>query len=104
MFLVGYAVLVQNLATQMDTIVSVQNKTSQETERSSREFLEPTAKPNVIYTGNSLKFGNACEEVSWNHCTSTPHRSETNGVAGRAVRRLRERTSAVLLQSGLDEK
>ena len=31
------------------------------------------------------------------------HRSETNGIAGRAVRRVKEGTSAVLLQSGLDE-
>ena len=36
--------------------------------------------------------------------TSTPHRSETNGIAERAVRRVKEGTSAVLLQSGLDEK
>ena len=34
---------------------------------------------------------------------STPHRSETNGIAGRAVRRVKEGTSAVLLQSGLNE-
>ena len=46
----------------------------------------------------------ACEDLSWNHCTSTPHRSETNGTAQRAVRRVKEGTSAVLLQSGLDEK
>ena len=38
------------------------------------------------------------------HRTSTPRRSETNGMAERAVRRTKEGTSAVLLQSGLDEK
>ena len=43
-------------------------------------------------------------DLSWNHCTSTPHRSETNGIAERVVRRIEEGTSAVLLQSGLDEK
>ena len=60
-------------------------------------------KPEVIYTDNSLEFGKACEDLSWNHCTSTPHRPETNGIAKRAVRRVKEGTSAVLSQSGLDE-
>ena len=35
---------------------------------------------------------------------STPHRSETNGIAESAVRRIKEGTSAVLLQSGLHKK
>ena len=65
--------------------------------------MEPNKKPKVIYTYNSLEFGKACEDLSWNHCTSTPHRSETNGIAERAVRRVKEGTSAVLLQSGLNE-
>ena len=72
--------------------------------RGFRKFLEPTKNPKVIYTDNSLEFGKACEDLSWNHCTSTPHRSETNGIAEGAVRRIKEGTSAVLLQSGLDEK
>ena len=59
--------------------------------------------PKVIYTDNSLECGKACEDLSWNQCTSTPHRSETNGIAERAVRRIKEGTSAVLLQSGLNE-
>ena len=68
------------------------------------KFLEPTRKPKVIYTANFLDFGKSCEELSWTHCTSTPHRSETDGIAERAVRRVEEGTSAVLLQSGLDDK
>ena len=54
-------------------------------------------------TDNSLECGKVYEDLSWNHCTSTPHRSETNGIAERAVRRVKEGTSAVLLQSGLNE-
>ena len=68
-----------------------------------KSFLEPDRKPEVIYTDNSLEFGKACEDLSWNHCTSTPHRSETNGIAERAVRRVKEGTSAVLLQSGINK-
>ena len=71
--------------------------------RSLQQFLEPDGKSKVIYTDNSLEFGKACEDLSWNHCTSTPHRSETDGIAERAVRRVKEGTSAVLLQSGLNE-
>ena len=83
--------------------IHVKTKTSQETQRSLQKFLEPVRNPKVIYTENSLEFGKACEDISWNHCTSTPHRSETNGIAERAVRRIKEGTSAVLLQSGLNE-
>ena len=52
-------------------------------------FLKPNRKPKVINTDNSFEFGKACEDLSWNHCTSTPHRSETNGTAERAVRRVK---------------
>ena len=98
-----YAVVVQDLATQWIQAYPCKNKTSQETQRSLQKFLEPERKPKVIYTDNSLEFGKACEDLSWNRCTSTPHRSETNGIAERAVRREKEGTSAVLLQSGLNE-
>ena len=66
------------LGNTVDTIIPMQ-KNSQETEKSLHKFLEPTRKP--------------CEELSWKHCTSTLHRSET-----------KEATSAVLFESGLNEK
>ena len=98
-----YAIVVHDLATQWIQSYQCKTKTSQETQRSLQKFLEPDRKLEVIYTDNSLEYGKACEDLSWNHCTSTPHRSETNGIAERAVRRVKEGTSAVLLQSGLDE-
>ena len=88
----------------MDPVVSVQNKNfTGNPERSLQKFLEPTRKPKVICTDNSLEFGKACEDVSWNHCRSTPHRAETNGIVESVVRRIGEGASAVLLQSGLNE-
>ena len=68
-----YAVVVQDLATQWIQAYPCKNKTSQETQRSLQKFLEPERKPKVIYTDNSVKFGKACEGLSWNHCTSTAH-------------------------------
>ena len=79
-------------------------ETSQETQRSLQKFLEPNRSLKSFTLDNSLEFGKACEDLSWNRCTSTPHRSETNEIAERAVRRVKEGTCAVLLQSGLDEK
>ena len=72
--------------------------------RTHEKIVVPTRKPKVICTDNSLEFGKACEELTMNHCTSTPHRSGMNAIAERAVRRIKEGTSAVLLQSGLGEK
>ena len=76
-----YAVVVQDQATQWIQAYPCKTETSQETQRSLQKFLEPERNPKVIYTHNSLEFGKACEDLSWNHCTSTPHRSETNGIA-----------------------
>ena len=94
-----YAVVVEDLATQWIQSHPCKTKTSQEMEKSLRMFLEPSENPKVIYTDNSLEFGNSCEDLSWNHRTSTPHRSETNGIAERAVRRVKEGTSTALLTS-----
>ena len=85
-----YAVVVQDLATQWIQAYPCKTKTSQETQRSLQKFLEPERNPKVIYTDNSLEFGKACEDLSWNHCKSTPHRSKTNGIAERAVRRVKK--------------
>ena len=93
-----YAVVVQVLATQWIHSYPCKTETSQVTQKSPVKFLEPTWKPKVFYTNNSLEFGKACEDLAWNHCTSTPHRSETIGIAERAVRRIKEGTSAALLQ------
>ena len=86
----------------MDPGVSVQKqKLRRKHKGACNSSWSQTGSQKVIYTDNSLEFGKFCEDLSWNHCTSTPHRSETN--AERAVRRVKEGTSAVLLQSGLNE-
>ena len=56
-----------------------------------RKFQKPSQKPKVIHTYNLLEFGKYCEELSWNHRTTSFHRSETSGIAERAVRGIKER-------------
>ena len=90
-----YAVVVQDLATQWIQSYPCKTKTSQQTERSSRKFLEPSETPKVIQTHNSLELCKSCKNLSWNHCTSKHHRSETNSTAERVVRRIKEGTGSM---------
>ena len=99
-----YAVVVQDLATQWTQFDPCKTKSSRESGKSLSKFLEPSHRPKVVYMDNSTELGRTCEDLSWYRRTSTPHRSETNGMAERAVRRVKEGTSAILLQSGLDER
>ena len=95
--------MVQDLATQWIQAYPCKNKTSQETQRSLQKFVEPERilkSFTLTIPWNSVKL----VKISWNHCTSTPHRLETNGIAERAVRREKKKsTSAVVLQSGPNE-
>ena len=65
------AVVVHDLATQWIQSYPCKTQTSRETERSLRKFLELSGKTKVIFTDSSLEFGKSCEDLSWNHCTST---------------------------------
>ena len=72
--------------------VRCKTKSAHETEKNLCKILGNVASTkSTVQTDNSMEFGKACEVLSWNH-------------AERAVRRVKEGTSAVLLQSGLDEK
>ena len=84
----------------MDPVVSVQNKNFSGNKGASKSSWSQIGSLKSFYTDSSLEFGKVCGDLS----SSTPHRSETNRIAERAVRRVKEGTSAVLLQSGLDEK
>ena len=79
-----YAVVAQDLAAQWIQSYPCKTKTSYETEKRLSKFLEPSHRPKVVYTDNSLEFGKSCEDPAWNHRTSKLHRSETNGIAERA--------------------
>ena len=58
-----YAVVVKDLATQWLQSYPCKTKTF----------------PKVVHTDNCLEFGKYCADISWNHCTSTLHRSEQTG-------------------------
>ena len=45
-------------------LIRVKTKTSQDSVRSLRKFLEPSEKPKAIYTDSSLEYGKSCEYLS----------------------------------------
>ena len=76
-----YAFVVQDLATKWLQNNLCKTTASQNTVNSLRKFLEPEEDPEVENT-DFVGIRQACEDF-WNHCTSTPHRSETYGTAER---------------------
>ena len=80
------------------------NNTAPDTMRSLKRFLPPESKTGVKITENSFQFTNTCEDLSWNHYTSTSHWSETHETAEGVVSRVKEGTSTLVVQSGLDEQ
>ena len=82
---------------------AAKQKSTEETKKAFQRYFEPNQEPEHVYSDNSKEIKKACDELGYTHDTSTPHRSETNGVAERAVRRVREGTAAVLTQSGFTE-
>ena len=98
-----YAAVVQDLATQWIENYPCKSISAQEAQRSLRAFLRPEENPRSIFPDKFLELVKACEELSWNGESSTPHRSETNEIAERGVRRVKAGASSVFAQSGLQE-
>ena len=96
------AVVEQDLATPWIQSYPCQTKTSQETERSLRKFLESSEKPGVISSDTSLEFGKSCKNYHGSFYIRTLHRCETNGIPEREVRRILKKNfcCAVTIRSG----
>ena len=83
----------------MESMLSMQNQISSGDNEKPSTFPTPRIIPRSIYADNCLEFIRACKDLK----RSTPRRSETKEIAERAVRRVKESTSPVLVQSGLQE-
>ena len=81
----------------MDPKLSMHNQISSGDAEESLTLLTSRRNPRSILMDISHEFVQACEELNWNHERSTPYRSETHGIAERAVRRVKEGTSSVLV-------
>ena len=66
-------------------------KVTGDTEKNFTEVFRASQKRKANHMNDLLEFGKSFEESSWNHRATTNYRSETNGIAERAVRRVKRR-------------
>jgi len=97
------ALVVQDRATRWIQSYPARTKSAEQTGMALQRFMGPGNKPKYIYTDGCQEFEKAAKDLGWLHDESTPYRPETNGIAERAVRRVKEGTAATLVQSGFDE-
>ena len=99
-----FAVVVQDLATPwIHSFFHAKPHQLRRRREASGTFLHPEENARSMFSDNSMEIFKHCEELNWKHERPTPRRSETNGIADRPVRRVKEGTSSVLVQSGLQE-
>ena len=98
-----YALVIQDEYTKWIQAYATASKGHEGVVMAFRRFMPLNTQPSHVYVDSAQELLKALRELKWNHDTPTPHRPETNGVIERAVRRVKEGTSATLLQSGLTE-
>ena len=98
-----YAIVVQDFATQWIQSYPCKTKTSQETQRSSQKFLEP--KKSLKSLTLTIPWHLARLVKIFLGIIARQHHTDQKqiGLLKRTVRRVKEGTSAVSLQSGLNE-
>ena len=79
-------------------------KNAHDTLKGFQSFIGPQTKAPHAYTDGSAEFEKALDELQISHDISTPYRPQTNGVAERAVRRVKEGTACTLDQSGWNDE
>ena len=90
------------LGNLVDTIIPLWNKNCSGNAKVHTDFFGADKETQSHLHWQFLGIWQGLWRLSWKHCTSTPHRSETNGIVEKAVRRVKEGTCAVPLQSGAD--
>ena len=82
-----------------------QTKEISETMSCLRRFLLAGQRPERVFTDSSKESVSECQDLNFSHDMCTPHRQDTNEVAQRAVRTVKEGTAVAPVQSDLlDER
>ena len=98
-----YAVVVQDLATHWIQFYPCKNQISSRDAETFWKFLTFRRKPKDQVIKQFSGISRSLRRVELKSCEIYSHRSETNGIAERVVRLVKEGTSSVLVQCGLQE-
>ena len=82
------ALIIHDLFTGWTQSYPAPTKSAHETKAGFQRFLGPQVVPKHVYSDGSRELRKAMGDLGWSHDTSTPHHSESNAVAERAVRRI----------------
>ena len=96
-----YAFVLQDYALKWLDCFPSRTKTGDETAHNCSEFLGPSKRPKVVYSDNSGEIKSAMTHLNILHATCTPHVPQSNGVAENSVKRVKEGTRCLIVQSGL---
>lgn len=96
--------IIQDRATHWIQGYPAKTKNADDARIAFEKILGPELRAKHVYTDNSKEFERALKDLKLPHDTSTPYRPQTNGVAERAVRRVKEGTIVQILQSGFNEE
>jgi len=98
------ALVIQDRKTHWLQAYPFKTKSAKDTVLGFQRFMGPLGKAKYVYSDNSPEIKAAMKELNVLHDTSIPYRPQTNGIAERAVRRVKEGTTCTLVQSGLGEE
>ena len=96
-----HSIVIQDWQLRVSNLIRIELNFSGDRKEFLPNYLESSEKrKSFTLTNHWMECDKSCVDLWWNHRTSTSHRSETIEIAERAVRRIKERMSAVLLQIG----
>ena len=98
------ALLMLDRGTDYVDVFTLKAKTADECHRCFLEFAGPHDYIKELFTDNAPELIKAAETAQWINSTSTPGRPQSNGVAERTVRSVKEGARTILLVAGLTPK
>jgi len=97
----NFAVVVFDRATDWTEVYPKATKSYEDTREALQHFAGTASRVKSLYADNAPELRKAAKKLGWGFPSATPGQPQTNGLAERMVRRVKEGGRANLLQSGL---